>query len=279
MKRPKTIAKDFLNRVLFGHEPCQRISIHMGSSKSEPLFSRAVTPNEYKGADLDAFIDEILEIIDEDSEEECEPYCLKAEWDEDERFVVSRPITPKHARDNQAQFVNQAWRHIEALTRAVTGMVESGAKNNIHAAQMQYNMMQDFADTRTKALIAEQDALDRSHERQLAAKKDERFAAFSQTAMSSVLACLPMLAGKLTGIMPQGADAVRSSPHYQVLKSIFEETPEENWPMIHEWLAKAPLPIGQQAAFAQIIESIVNDMAKAEEEANAKATNVVTLKR
>lgn len=272
MKRPKTIIRDFLNRVLYGATPCTHISLHLGSSKSDPLIRRQtsennVTDNDYKGSSLDAFINDLIEFINEGDvdDDEDETYCLLAHWDNDlQEDITSRPIKPKNSNGNQGALLNQSWRHIEACMRINASMAESVAKHanvQMHSAT---RMVEEYGDVHIRLAEAEQKNLDRSHERLLEAKKDERQAEFMSAAMQGILACLPMFAGKLAGILPMGANALKATPQYQSLKAMFEETTPEQWPYVEAWLQQFPGSAAQKAALKMAVDSILNEMIESE---------------
>lgn len=272
MKRPKTLIRDFLNRVLYGHTPCTHVSLHLGSSKSDPLLRRQtsehnVTSDEFKGSALDTFINDIIEFINEGDvdDDEDETYCLLAHWENGEQEdITSRPIKPKNSNGNQGALLNQSWRHIEACMRINASMAESVAKHanvQMHSAT---RMVEEYGDVHIRLAEAEQKNLDRTHERLLEAKKDERQAEFMSAAMQGILSCLPMFAGKLAGILPMGADAFKASPQYQSLKAMFEETTPEQWPYVEQWLGQFPGSPAQKAALKMAIDSIMNDMFEAE---------------
>lgn len=280
MKRPKTIIRDFLSRVLYGDTPCSGVSLHVGSVKSAPLLSKrtsskGITSDQFKGASLDAFIDEILDYVNEgaDDEDEDEEYYLYAFWDDGEQEnVASRPIKPKKSTGGAA-FQNQAWRALEAQMRINAMMAESIAKHGSIQMHHASRMVEEYGDVHLKLAHAEQANLDRTHERQLEAKRDERQAAMLEAGMQGLLACLPMFAGKLAGILPMGVQAMRAAPQYQMLKAMFEGTTPERWPTIMSWLESFPGTAAEKAALKMGIESVMTEMIDAEnsEKANGQA--------
>lgn len=274
MKLPKKSIRDFLNRVLFGATPCSRVSLHLGSTKTEPLMVRCTTPGDYKGSNLDVFVDDIIELIEEDqSEDDDEPYVLKAEWDDDEQPpIASRPIRVRGGAISAASLLSQVYRHNEAVARLNAGMVESIMRHGgvqLHQAQI---MAEEASEARMRATNAEQELADRSHERLLEAKREEVKINLLESGMKQVLALLPAVAGKLAGIMPQGATALKASPQYQVIKSMIEEKKPEEWPVLYAWLASYPGSIAEKAAMQMTIESIITEMQATEgEKTNGKA--------
>lgn len=277
MKRPKTIIRDFLNRVLYGDTPCSRVSLHMGSVKAPACLSKktsnnGITSAEFASEKLDAFIDEIIEYINEGDvdDDEDDVFYLYASWDEGERDnIASRPIHPKR-KEGDAGFTVQAWRHIEACMRINASMAESISKHG--AIQMNHasRMVEEYGDVHLKLAHAEQANLDRNHERLLEAKRDERQAAMIEAGLQGLLACLPMFAGKLSGILPLGANAIKAAPQYQMMKAMFEGTQPEQWPLIMSWLESYPGTPAEKAALKMGLESLMTDMINAEN-SNGKA--------
>lgn len=277
VKKPKAIITDFLNRVLFGHDPCSQVTLHEGSSRTDPLLTRMVKPSDFKPERrVEEFVEELLDFMsDGNGVDDDEVYCLKATWEDGEKTVVSRPIKIAGGAVNHAQLLGQAYRHIEVVARLNAGMVDSVTKNAgvqfYHARQM----IEESADSRIRMIEAEQQLADRTHERQLEAKREERDSEFKSEIMKGLLALAPMFAGKLAGILPAGSQAVKASPQYQALKAIISEIPEDQWPNMFAWLQAAPLPIAQKGALSTIVESIIGDMQKVEnpEPTNGKVTH------
>lgn len=275
MKRPKVIVRDFLTRTLTGSNPCARISLHCGNSRSDPLLERKVTVGEYEGGNFDSFVDEILALVDDDDDEP-DTYCLKAVYDDDESVMVSKPITAKSSAGNpERMMLSQAHRHIEVLTRGIASMLDTQARYQATRSEHELDALEKYGDIRQRMLLAEQENADRSHERQLEAKREERQAAWIDGGIKALMNMVPMLAGQLAGIVPQGAAAVRASPQYQTLRGLFENRTEEEWPSVQHWLMSAPLPAADLAAFKLVIESVVADMI-ADEAEKAKTNGKVS---
>lgn len=282
MRRPKTLILNFLNRVCYGSTPCSVITLHAGSIRSPALLSdrvsnNGITSQTFNATRLDSYVDKILDFINEgdvDDDEE-EAYYLYAQWEDGEQEgIASHPIKPKRANGSSAQLLNQAWRHIEAQMRINASMAESVCKHSSVQMHHATRMVEEVGDASLRAVQAEQALADRTHERQLEAKRDERQAEMIQAGLQGLLACLPMFAGKLSGILPMGANAMRSAPQYQMLKSLFENTQIEQWPMIMSWLEAYPGTVAEKAALKMAVESLMTDMINAEKEAaesNGKA--------
>lgn len=269
--KAKAVIKAFLERTIHGANPCGAISLHLANSKSEPLLKRKVSEIE-----IDAFVIEVGEIINDD---DAASYCLKSwylDLDENSLTVpgeVSRPIQIKSDDTGQAllvQMLKQSHEHIEVLMTQVATMVQASASTSNRQADAAARIIGELGDTRLRMIQAEQDVLDRSHERQLESKRDERNAQFLEAGVSGLIGILPMFAGQLTGILPQGAKAMRASPQYQAIKSLFADLPADQWPAVHEWLKFAPLPVAQKATLEMVIDSMMTDMIEAEKTNNGK---------
>ena len=241
----------------------------MGNSKGDALFSQKVKPQEFEGANLDALVDQVLSLIEsDDDDEEPQSYCLRAEYDDGDTVRVSKPITNKGSGGNiERQLLVQAHRHIEVLTRGVAHMLDSNARVQTQRAEIELEGLQKYGELRNRMLIAEQENADRSHERLLEAKREDRKAEWIDQGVKAILNIAPMFAGKLGGIMPQSATAVRATPQYQTLRSLFENQPAENWANIAAWLQNVPLnSVAEKAAFQMVIDSVMADMIEAEKE-------------
>lgn len=273
MKRPKTIIKAFIGQVCYGPTPCTRINLHMGDTKTPVLWSKEVSKNgitsvAFEAAKIPAIIDEILDYINEGEpdDDEDDIFYLNATWDDGElEDIASRPIKPSRNNGNAAAFQNQSWRHIEAVMRINASMAESMAKMGNVQMNHASRMVEEYGDVHLRLAEAQQGMLDRSHERQLEAKRDERQAAMIEAGMQGLLACLPMFAGKLAGILPMGAGAIKASPQYQMMKAMFENTQPEQWPHILAWLESYPGTPAEKAALKMGLESMMQDMINAEQ--------------
>lgn len=269
MKKPKAIIDSFLQRVTTGANPCGAVSLHLGHSKTEPLVKRR-TKQDDATIDIDALGREFLEIISDDDDG---TYCLKT-WfydDESNSFSapgeVSKPIQVKQVDNTQQLLIDmlrQAQNHNETLMGYVSTMVESTSRSSHRQADAAGRIIGELGDVRLRMITAEQENLDRSHERLLETKRDERNAAMIQSAVTGLTNILPMFAGKLTGILPQGAAAIKASPQYQAIKGLFEDIPPDQWPAVKQWLHFAPLPVAQKATLDMVIESLMNDMVELE---------------
>lgn len=274
-QRPKTVIRQFLNRYIFTANHAVEISLHAGSTNSTPLLTRCITEhdiNDLKGMGmLDGLVDEFLAIIneDDDPDEDDDGYILHAEL-RDGEHVATRPMRPRNGHSPEKHLLAQCYRHLERALTVNHAMVDSVMKHGTTQMYHARQMAEESFETRARLLTTEQDLADRSHERLLEAKKEEQSAEFRQAIMNGVAACFPMLAGKLAGIMPLGAEAVRASPHYQTIKSIFEGVPQEHWPLMHAWLQSCPLGDAEKSALNHVIDSIMNDMVEGEKK---KASN------
>jgi len=244
----------------------------MGSPKAGALLSRSTKPSEYKGGNLDVFVDELVDFINEtDDTDEDEVYFVKAEWDDDEQpEVTSPPIKPKSANGSNTALLGQAYRHIEAVGRLNAQMVDSVMRNASAQMHSSSRVFETLGDTQMRMLEAQEQNADRSHERLLEAKKDDRQAEFQDSLLKGLLACFPMFAAKLAGIMPMSAEAFKASPHYQSLKGMFQETTPDDWPHIHAWLSSFPGTPAQKAAINMAVESLMAEMI-ADEKKKGKA--------
>jgi len=282
-RRAKTVINNFLLRVCYGSNPCHVITLHEGNCKSPAMLSNRVSNDkrtlpEFHKHNIETYVDSILEFINEESEHQDDEdegvYYLYAQWEDGEQEnIISPPIKPKAAGNMQTRFLNQAWRHIEASMRINASMAESVAKHASVQMHHSTRMVEEMGDVSLRAVQAEQQLADRTQERLLEAKADERKAAMIEAGLQGLLACLPMFAGKLTGVLPMGANAMRSAPQYQMLKSLFENTQIEQWPMIMSWLEAYPGTVAEKAALKMAVESLMTDMINAEKEAesNGKA--------
>ena len=282
--RPLTLIKRFLNRYLFAGNYAGRISLHLANSSETALFSKSFSEEEIQDLknrdDFAALVDDYVNVIkeycdDEDEDEDSDGFILRATL-EDGTEVASPPMRPKSSKNIEKALLAQTHRHLEKVLDVNHKMVESVMKHGTTQMYHARQISEEGNETRIRLLKTEQDLADRSHERMLEAKKDEQAAEFRSAIMKGLTACAPVLAGKIAGIMPLGAEAVRASPHYQSLKAIFEGVPQEHWPAMNAWLQSCPLPDAEKTALNHVVDSIMNDMIESEtEKTNGKAEPTV----
>lgn len=264
MRLPEKTIRNFLHRVIHNSEPCCRISLHVGSTKVPPFYSTDIDPQDYKGSKLDTFVNELVELISENAEddEDSEECFILANWEDGDKEMACRLKLRKNA--NSTNVTNILANQNVKLAQINANMCESimrwGSSSLGHSARV----IEELSETRSRMLEAEEKAIDRSHERQLEAKREEFKLEAAHSAVRGFLALAPMLVGKIGGITALGADTVRATPQYQTLKAIFEEVPEKEWPVIYQWLNSNPLPVGPRAALSQVIETLIGDMAEKE---------------
>lgn len=281
--KPVTVVKRFFSRYLFGTNRASRMSLHLANSSETCLFSKSFSDDDiedikpgksdsHAGAYAE-LIDEYVGVIkdhldDDDDDDDVDGFILRATL-EDGTMVSSPPIRPKSGKNVEKSLLAQCYRHLERALDVNHKMVDSVMKHGTNQMYHARQMHTEAYDVQHRLLKTEQDLADRSHERMLEAKKEEQSAEFRQAIMNGVTACFPMLAGKIAGIMPQGAEAVRASPHYQTLKSLFENIPPERWGEMNQWLQSVPLNSdAERTAFNHVVDSIMNDMVEAERQKN-----------
>lgn len=273
MKLPEKTIRNFLHRVIHNISPCCRISLHVGSTKVAPFYATPIEPDDYKGSKLDAFVHELIDLMSENAEDDddVEECFILALWDDGEKEMAQRVKLRRNAGVSNVTNIlaNQNVKLAQINANMCESIMRWGSASLGHSARV----VEELSDTRSRMLEAEEKALDKSHERQLQAKREEFKLEAAHSAVRGFLALAPMLAGKLTGITTLGADAVRASPQYQTLKAIFEEIPEKEWPIVYQWLNSNPLPVGPRAALSQVIETLIGDMsAKEDGPTNGKAS-------
>lgn len=236
-------------------------------------------PKDYRNLNstsdpIEALVERFFEVAQSaaDGEGDTCKFVIKAEWNEppEKERPEQSPIfkvepSKENSRDmpNERGVLGMMMRHIECKERILQSTTQATL---VFAAEAMKSMRQENAELRSQAYENEklrQDLLDRTHERQLKAKNEERHDERMAMLMANVQALAPLLLGKVAGISKLGASAVKLTPQYQTIKGIVDGATPEQMASMADWLKSFPGTVGQKKAleetFLSIIASVTNE--------------------
>lgn len=251
-------------------EPCRTVSLHEfinGKGMGSALHVHEVTePGDYRrdGPYFEKVVEEFEEAAQENTDGTghiCQ-YVLVAEWDDKPRVlspkfritVSESAITEEEPNDRG--MLAQLMRHNEAIMRQLVSMANAMGMQSGHTITALKNELEDERKFKLKFIKKYEQLEDRTHERQLEIRREERKEAQMSQIANGVAALLPGAVGKLMGVKAEGAAALRGTPQYQALKSIFQNMSREQLEAMPDWLASAPLGEMEKSALIDIVQSI-----------------------